>query len=119
MLAVFGTAALGYAAASYVLLRHPQLLHGKKRDDRNKRVVPRCVHISHRGGAGEGYENTISAFKKAKELHGTDMLELDCHLTADGVVIVAHDLDLKRITGVKGKVGECNVAPGGKHCIHF
>lgn len=30
---------------------------------------------------------------------GTDMLEIDCHLTRDGKVIVAHDHNLLRSTG--------------------
>ena len=30
---------------------------------------------------------------------GSDLLELDCHLTADGHVVVSHDNDLQRCTG--------------------
>ena len=39
--------------------------------------------IAHRGGAGEGYENTILAFRRAVD-HGAGMLELDVHLSKDG-----------------------------------
>jgi len=30
---------------------------------------------------------------------GVDMLELDCHMTKDGEVVVSHDEDLTRVTG--------------------
>ena len=30
---------------------------------------------------------------------GTEMLEIDCHLTDDGEVVVSHDNDLFRATG--------------------
>jgi len=78
--------------ATLTLLHNPKLLHPQ--------IVKRrkCQHISHRGGAGENYENTLSAFHHAVTL-GTDMLELDCHLTKDKQVVVAHDSSLLRTTG--------------------
>uniref|UniRef100_A0A8C0GLM3 Glycerophosphodiester phosphodiesterase domain containing 1 n=2 Tax=Chelonoidis abingdonii TaxID=106734 RepID=A0A8C0GLM3_CHEAB len=50
-------------------------------------------------GAGENLENTMAAFCHAVNV-GTDMLELDCHLTKDQQVVVSHDENLKRATGV-------------------
>jgi glycerophosphoryl diester phosphodiesterase len=44
----------------------------------------------HRGARGLAPENTLPAFERALEL-GVDTLELDVGLTADGVVVVAHD----------------------------
>ncbi|KAM9305379.1 lysophospholipase D GDPD3 [Gastrophryne carolinensis] len=82
----------GYAATSYYLLKNPQILHPKKR------LPFYCRHISHRGGAGERIENTIEAFENAVANH-TDLLELDCHLTKDGQVVVSHDGNLLRQTG--------------------
>lgn len=36
------------------------------------------------------------------------MLELDCHLSKDGEVVVAHDQHLLRSTGVDKTIGELN-----------
>ena len=45
---------------------------------------------AHRGGRGLMPENTLPAFEHALAL-GVDTLELDIGLTADGVVVIAHD----------------------------
>ena len=37
---------------------------------------------------------------------GTEMLEIDCHLTEDGEVVVSHDNDLFRATGNKRLISE-------------
>jgi len=56
--------------------------------------------IGHRGAKGIAPENSLSGFKKAVEL-GIDGIELDVHLTKDGKLIVIHDIDLKRLTGLR------------------
>ncbi|NXS12121.1 GDPD1 Lysophospholipase, partial [Neodrepanis coruscans] len=56
-------------------------------------------------GAGENLENTMTAFHHAVNL-GTDMLELDCHLTKDEQVVVSHDENLKRSTGVDVNISD-------------
>uniref|UniRef100_A0A8D2Q2V9 Glycerophosphodiester phosphodiesterase domain containing 1 n=1 Tax=Varanus komodoensis TaxID=61221 RepID=A0A8D2Q2V9_VARKO len=89
----------GYLVASALLLKFPCLLH------RPKRQRFRCRHISHRGGAGENLENTMAAFRHAVNV-GTDMLELDCHLTKDEQVVVSHDENLKRSTGVDVNISD-------------
>jgi len=39
---------------------------------------------------------------------GTDMLELDCHITKDKQVVVAHDPSLLRIAGVDTLIKDLN-----------
>lgn len=54
---------------------------------------------AHRGASKDYPENTMSAFAGAKEL-GADWIELDVHQTKDGEIIVMHDKNFKRTTGV-------------------
>jgi glycerophosphoryl diester phosphodiesterase len=49
--------------------------------------------IAHRGASREYPENTLAAFGRAVELRA-DGIELDVHLTADGVLVVHHDAAL-------------------------
>lgn len=55
---------------------------------------------AHRGASTTEPENTILAFDEALE-EGADWLELDVHETKDGVLVITHDSNLKRTTGVK------------------
>ncbi len=55
--------------------------------------------FAHRGAAAERPENTLPSFRRALEL-GADALETDLHLTADGEIVAAHDVDGTRMTGV-------------------
>jgi glycerophosphoryl diester phosphodiesterase len=48
---------------------------------------------AHRGGRGLAPENTLAAFEQAVAL-GVDTLELDVGLSADGQVVISHDLAL-------------------------
>lgn len=54
---------------------------------------------AHRGASIDYPENTFAAFTAAKEL-GADWIELDAQQTKDGKIIVTHDANLKRITGI-------------------
>jgi glycerophosphoryl diester phosphodiesterase len=66
----------------------------------------RLIHlVAHRGNAREFPENTIPAFASALGL-GLRFLELDVHLSADGVPVVIHDHQLERTTGERGTVFE-------------
>ncbi|MBN3307091.1 GDPD1 Lysophospholipase, partial [Amia calva] len=92
----------GYTLTSLFFLKNPQLLHKKKR------TAFYATHISHRGGGGERIENTMEAFTNAVDC-GTELLELDCHLTRDGHVIVSHDENLHRQTGRDVDVSDLNL----------
>ncbi|KAK2877012.1 hypothetical protein QQF64_004135 [Cirrhinus molitorella] len=81
-----------YVVCSLYLLRNPLILH------KRKRLEFYCRHISHRGGSGEKIESTMEAFTHAVSV-GTEMLEMDCHLTLDGCVVISHDSNLLRQTG--------------------
>jgi glycerophosphoryl diester phosphodiesterase len=52
--------------------------------------------IGHRGASHDAPENTLAAFALAADQHA-DWFELDCLLTRDGVVVVSHDSDTKRV----------------------
>jgi len=67
------------------------------------------LKIGHRGASGVAPENSKAAFLKAIEF-GLDMVELDIQLTKDNNLIVFHDYDLKRITGLDRKVGGMTLA---------
>lgn len=60
-------------------------------------------HWAHQGGAREGPSNTLHAMRRALE-RGAHGLELDVHVTKDGHVVVAHDDELRRMTGVEGRI---------------
>ena len=58
---------------------------------------------AHRGDSLNYDENTLSAFRSAKEL-GADWIELDVQETKDKKLVVIHDYGLKRILNVNKKV---------------
>lgn len=58
---------------------------------------------THRGNPG--VENTLGAFSQAWK-DGIRFLETDIHCTIDGVLVLAHDNDIHRLTGVRKKISE-------------
>jgi glycerophosphoryl diester phosphodiesterase len=59
--------------------------------------------FAHRGGCALGPENTMAAFERGLAA-GADGLELDVHLSSDGVVVVCHDATLDRTTNASGRI---------------
>jgi len=65
----------------------------------------RSLVFAHRGGSGLAPENTVPAFDRGLAL-GADGLELDVHLSRDGVVVVHHDRTLDRTTDLRGRIAD-------------
>lgn len=70
------------------------------------RYVP--LVIAHRGASRAAPENTLAAFDLALA-QGAEGVELDVHLSADGVPVVIHDFALDRTTDGSGAVGDHTV----------
>ena len=65
--------------------------------------------VAHRGGAGLMPENTLASFRNGIAL-GADFIEMDVHLTKDGIPVVIHDPTLDRTTDGKGAVSSFALA---------
>lgn len=63
--------------------------------------------IAHRGASGTRPENTLAAINHAWDI-GSDGVEVDVHLTKDGVPVVIHDADTKRVAGKKLTIARTN-----------
>ena len=64
---------------------------------------------AHRGASLYYPENTMSAFIGAVEMNA-NWIELDVHQTKDQKLVVTHDANLKRVTGVNKKISDTNYA---------
>ncbi len=69
---------------------------------------PNLVIFAHRGDLAHAPENTLPSFQQALQ-KGADGVELDAKLTADGRVIVIHDMTVERTTTGKGRVASFNL----------
>ncbi|RLG78945.1 MAG: glycerophosphodiester phosphodiesterase [Thermoprotei archaeon] len=77
--------------------------------------------IGHRGAAGRAPENTLKAVEYGIKV-GADVVEVDVRSTRDGVLVVFHDQDLLRLTGINKRLRELeypwieeNVRVKGEH----
>lgn len=64
---------------------------------------------AHRGASGLAPENTLSAIHLALA-QGADCCEIDIQETADGVVVLLHDDNLKKTTGIHRNIWEVTYA---------
>ncbi len=91
-LILIGSLALGYFLCSGKL--NPQIEYVRKTEV-----------TAHRGASAFYPENTMRAFEGAKAL-GADWIELDVQQSKDGQLIVIHDSNFKRTTGVDANTWE-------------
>jgi glycerophosphoryl diester phosphodiesterase len=66
------------------------------------------LFIAHRGASMYAPENTIASFRKALEMNA-DAIEFDVRRSRDGIPVVIHDEDLKRVANDSRKVAELTV----------
>ena len=59
--------------------------------------------IAHRGYAAAFPENTLVSMAAALDC-GAHFIETDIQMTADGVLVLFHDRDLKRLCGRNGAI---------------
>ncbi|MDK3072254.1 glycerophosphodiester phosphodiesterase family protein [Sedimentitalea sp. JM2-8] len=64
--------------------------------------------IAHRGAAGSRPENTLASVQKALE-DGADWVEIDVQETADGQIVVVHDSDFMKLSGVDLKIWDATM----------
>lgn len=66
--------------------------------------------FAHRGGSLLAPENSMEAFRRAVELWGADILEMDVRLTRDNELVVIHDETVDRTTDGTGPVRDHTLA---------
>lgn len=72
-------------------------------------ALPAPRVIAHRGASGDYPENTLVAFRVAADA-GASYLELDVHMTRDGVIVVSHDPHLTRTCGLDAAIGDLTLS---------
>ena len=60
---------------------------------------------AHRGASADAPENTMPAFRAAKD-QGAEGIELDIHLSSDNIPVVIHDTTLNRTSNLTGNVSD-------------
>lgn len=89
------------AGILYLLAIMPRMLN------RPDTTLFKKVYFAHRGlhdNATDAPENSMEAFRKAVDAGFG--IELDVHVTADGVPVIFHDFNLERICGAAGVIEE-------------
>ena len=74
--------------------------------------------IAHRGGRGLVPGNTIEAAINAVDI-GSDVIEVDVHLTADEILVVRHDADIDTTTDGSGLIANMDLVDIQSHKVGY
>ncbi|MBM4466470.1 MAG: glycerophosphodiester phosphodiesterase [Chloroflexi bacterium] len=69
----------------------------------------KVLNFAHRGASRHAPENTLAAFRLAREM-GADGVELDVQASRDGEAVVIHDFTVDRTTNGQGRVKDKTLA---------
>lgn len=67
------------------------------------------VILAHQGASAYAPSDTIESFKLSMQ-QGADILEVDLHMTKDGILVLAHDETVDRLTNGTGLIEEMTLA---------
>lgn len=84
-------------------------LYGSRELVRAARLDDNIELTAHRAGATKAPENTIAALTQAIA-DRAEWAEIDVQRTADGELVVLHDIDVARIGGGQRRVADCTLA---------
>ncbi len=109
---LFVVAALAVVAVSAAAQSRAERILREIRDPQSNYVAV----IAHRGDWRNFPENSLEAYESAIRM-GVDMVEVDVHRTADGVLVVCHDKTINRTTSGKGKIAEITYDSISRCCL--
>lgn len=79
-----------------------------QKEEVNSMIEPDELIIAHRGESHDAPENTLAAINLAWK-RNIKSVEIDIHLTTDNEIVVIHDYDTLRVSGVKKKVRDSSL----------
>lgn len=97
------------AALASALIAAPYALAIAAANDLEGSIEERPRNIAHRGASDRAPENTLEAFRLARDA-GAGVLEMDLHMTRDGRLAVIHDPTVDRTTNGSGAVSDMTLA---------
>lgn len=91
------------SAVAFLALVASVIVNPKSPPTRYYNDAPVPLVIAHQGGDGVWPGDTMFAFENAVEI-GSDVLEMDAHITKDGQIILMHDEEVDRTTNGTGLI---------------